>query len=321
MHPIEWLRAVARSGDVPQAELAGEAAAALSALGDDPQGLLMGCRRLLDRHPTAGTLWWTCARLVTAGDVAAEAGAVQRDLAADQVGLSLTLDLPDDARVTLVGWSEMADELAARRGDLRLLVVAAPDSDMDDGRFSWPGVSRGSGRWGRSGEGSSMPGSGRSRGRGALGGLDLWQRLADDRHPDVVNDVDPDDVVSDDDERITVVPAAELGAAVVDSDVVLLDALAMGDGSFVAASGALAAAAVARQRRAELWLAVGVGRRLPPALFAAMRRQVFGGEDDRAAAPGALGAGVDLVEQALVDRVIEPIEIGCPGPPELLRLA
>jgi hypothetical protein len=35
----------------------------------------------------------------------------------------------------------------------------------------------------------------------------------------------------------------------------------------------------------------------------------------------ALGAGVDLVERSLVDRVIGPIEIGCPAPPELLRPA
>jgi hypothetical protein len=76
VHPIEWLRAVARSGAVPHDELAGEAASALAALGDDPAGLLLSARRLIDRHPTAGVLWWTCSRLLASPDVYAEVRAL-----------------------------------------------------------------------------------------------------------------------------------------------------------------------------------------------------------------------------------------------------
>lgn len=139
MHPIEWLRAVARSGDVPQARLASEAAGALAAIADEPHGLLPACRRLIDRNPTSGSLWWTCARLLSSGDPGAEAQAVQSDLESDQVGLSLALDLPDDAAVVVIGWSDMAGELTARRGDVRLMVVAeeAPPARAAGRRGGW----------------------------------------------------------------------------------------------------------------------------------------------------------------------------------------
>ncbi|HEY8546363.1 MAG TPA: hypothetical protein VIL36_14985 [Acidimicrobiales bacterium] len=134
MHPIEWLRAVARSGDVPQTRLAVEAAGALAAIADEPHGLLPACRRLIDRNPAAGSLWWTCARLLSAGDPVAEADNVQRDLESDQVGLSLALDLPDEAAVVVLGWSDIAGEMAARRGDVRLMVVAEETPPRARGR-------------------------------------------------------------------------------------------------------------------------------------------------------------------------------------------
>jgi len=139
VHPIEWLRAVARSGDVPQTRLAAEAAGALAAIADEPHGLLPACRRLIDRNPAAGSLWWTCARLLSASDPAAEADAVQRDLDSDQVGLSLALDLPDEAAVVVLGWSDIAGEMVARRGDVRLMVVAeeTPPSRAVTRRADW----------------------------------------------------------------------------------------------------------------------------------------------------------------------------------------
>jgi hypothetical protein len=287
VHPIEWLRAVARSGDVPQAELASEAAAALAALCDDPHGLLLACRRLLDRHPTAGALWWTCARMVSAADPASEADAVQRDLDADQVGLSLTLDLPDESCVTVPQWSALGNELASRRGDLRLLAVA-PNEDRPD-------------RAGRRGRGR--------RPRWSRDMDDLW--MSDTLAGSAIDD--GDDVDDEDDGRVQVVSPREIGAAVTDSDVVLVEAWAATAGWFLVAPGALAAASVARQRRTQVWMAVGVGRRLPDPLFAALRRRVFG------RGTAALGAGADLVEPSLVDRVVEPLDIACPSAPELQR--
>jgi hypothetical protein len=268
MHPIEWLRAVARSGVASPHDLAGEAAAALAALADEPHDLVPACRRLLDRHPSVATLWWTCARMVAAADPSAEADAIVRDLDAEQTGLSLTLDLPDGATVTVVGWTELADELAVRRGDLRILAV------VDD-----TGGGAGGGR--------------RSR-------WSLWE--------------DSDDSAQD---EVVVVPGAGLGAAVRASDVVLAEALAVGADRVVAASGTLAAVATARQLGdTEVWLAVGVGRRLPNPLLGALEDRVFSAADEDRE---PWKAGVDRFTLGLVDRVVEPLAIPCPAPPELLR--
>lgn len=74
MHPIERLRWIARADDEPAAALASEAAWTLGELGaEEPSALVTACRRLLDRHPACGPLWWVCARLAASGDPA-EAG-------------------------------------------------------------------------------------------------------------------------------------------------------------------------------------------------------------------------------------------------------
>lgn len=268
MHPIEWLRAVARSGSATPHDLAGEAAAALAALADEPHDMVPACRRLLDRHPTVGSLWWACARMVAAADAAAEADAIVRDLDAEQTGLSLTLDLPENATVAVVGWTELADELAVRRGDLRILAVVADADSSGNARSRWS----------------------------------LWE----------------DSDSADDSDEVVVVPGSGLGAAVGASDIVLAESLAVGRDHFVAAPGTLAATSVARALgSAEVWLSVGVGRRLPDALFGALEERVFGAGSDHDDAPWRIEA--ERVATALVDRVVEPLSVPCPAPPELLR--
>jgi hypothetical protein len=122
VHPIERLRAVARAREVDQALLARESAAVLGAFGDDLPGLVTSCRRLLDRHPSAGVLWWTFARLLEAGDVRAEAQAVRRDLEGSPAVTALSLDLPERAVVAVLpdvaGGSELAPALCGWRDDL-----------------------------------------------------------------------------------------------------------------------------------------------------------------------------------------------------------
>lgn len=257
MHPIEWLRAVARCDDAAHADLAGEAASALAALADEPNDLLLACRRLLDRHPDVGALWWVCARMISASLAASEARAIRRDLSSDQVGLNLAVDLPDDATVAVVGASALVSELAERRGDLCILCVA------ENGH---------------------------------------------------THDVRADNLV--------VVPPMSLGSTAAASDVVLIDGWATDGQRFLAASGSLAAAVVARHHDASgddqldghpaVWLVLGVGRRLPKALFEEMRRRVV-------AAGQPWLARADMVDLALVDRLIEPVAISCPSPPELLQ--
>jgi hypothetical protein len=285
VHPIEWLRAVARSGDVPHDELAGEAASALAALGDDPAGLLLSARRLIDRHPTAGVLWWTCSRLLASSDVYAEVRALRGDLESDQVGLSLALDMPDDATVTVIGWSAMADELAGRRGDLRILAVV-DDADA------------------RRGPGRRLPG----RGRGLAGGRG---RSGGQRHYGFGLDED-DDLLEP--EPVNVVPASGLGAAVSVSDIVLVDVWAASKSRYVAAPGTLAAVATARQTETAVWTTLGVGRRLHDALFTALLRRACPDDID----PWL--AEVDSVDFAESDKVIEPLVIAAPVAPELTKL-
>jgi len=122
VHPIERLRAVARAREVDQSLLAREAASVLGAFAGDPLGLVTSCRRLLDRHPTAGVLWWTFARLLEAADVRAEAQAIRRDLDGSPAVTALSLDLPDGAVVAVVpdvaGGSELALALTSWRDDL-----------------------------------------------------------------------------------------------------------------------------------------------------------------------------------------------------------
>ncbi|HEX6424650.1 MAG TPA: hypothetical protein VFZ79_14305 [Acidimicrobiales bacterium] len=122
MHPIERLRAVARAREVDQALLAREAAGVLGSFAGDLPGLVTSCRRLLDRHPTAGALWWTCSRLLAAGDVRAEARAIGHDLRDEPATIALSLDLPGEAVVAVLpdpaGGSELAGELNAWRDDL-----------------------------------------------------------------------------------------------------------------------------------------------------------------------------------------------------------
>lgn len=136
MHPIERLRAVARARDVEQTMLASEAASVLGSLAFDPMGLLTSCRRLIDRHPAAGALWWTCARLLAADDARSEARTITLELDDDPACIDLSLELPEGATVSVTpdaaGGSHLADDLAAMRDDLHV-VEAGDGTDFDDG--------------------------------------------------------------------------------------------------------------------------------------------------------------------------------------------
>jgi hypothetical protein len=132
VHPIERLRAVARARDLEQTLLASEAASVLGSLASDPMSLLTSCRRLIDRHPAAGALWWACARLLAVDDARAEARRIALDLDDDPARIDLSLELPDGAVVAVVpdaaGGSDLAGDLAGMRDDLEVVEAdgAAP---------------------------------------------------------------------------------------------------------------------------------------------------------------------------------------------------
>ena len=125
MHPIERLRYVARAEGAGPSRLVREAAGALAGFGTDAAGLVTACRRLLDRHPAVGPMWWLAARMLTAGDPVTEAWRVSEELEADATPQVLASCLPDEATVVTVGWAELLAEGAQRRGDLGVLLVSS----------------------------------------------------------------------------------------------------------------------------------------------------------------------------------------------------
>jgi hypothetical protein len=123
VHPIERLRYVARASGVDQRLLVSESASALSDLGFDPQGLVTSCRRLIQKHPSAGALWWLSARLLTSVDPMAEAWRCVEEMDEDRTPLELRFALPDGARVLVLGWPESIAEALARSGNIEVLAV------------------------------------------------------------------------------------------------------------------------------------------------------------------------------------------------------
>jgi hypothetical protein len=125
MHPIERLRYVARARGAGPTALGREAAGALAGFADDPQGLVTACRRLVDRHPTEGPVWWLAARVLGAADPGREAWRSAEALADDPVPAELAAALPGDATVVIVGWPEQVGEAVRRRGDVLVLALDA----------------------------------------------------------------------------------------------------------------------------------------------------------------------------------------------------
>jgi hypothetical protein len=175
VHPIERLRAVAQATDIEQTLLAGEAASVLGSLAFDPLGLLTSCRRLLDRHPAAGALWWTCARLLAADDARAEARAITAELEDDPARMDLGLELPEGAVVAVVpdaaGGSDLVYDLAGMRDDLE--VIEAGEAGIGSGGiFVVEAGAAGPDRM------LSLPGTGDALAEGRDAGAAVWVLLA-----------------------------------------------------------------------------------------------------------------------------------------------
>ncbi len=252
MHPIERLRYVARASGIDQAVLVRETAQALAAFHDDPAGLVAACRRIVDRHPTSGPLWWLCARVLTSPEGRREAWQAVDDIDCDPTGRELAFALPEDGTVCVIGWPELVGEALPGRGDVEVLAVDVL------------------------GEGSGL--------------VRRLQQAGVD--------------------AVDVAPAG-LAAAVVHSEVVLLEAVACGPSGFVGVSGSYAAAAVAQAAEVPVWLTVGAGRLLPPRMWEALvnRRAI------RPTDPWDLDE--EVVPLSLVDKVCGPA--GLEAPAEAVR--
>jgi len=262
MHPIERLRYVARASGADQSVLVRETAQALAAFRDDPAGLVAASRRIVDRHPTSGPLWWLCARVLTSPDGHREAWDAVEEIEQDRTAGELSFALPEDATACVIGWPEIVGDALPRRGDVEVLAVDAL------------------------GEGSG-----------------LVRRLA-------YAGIDAVDV-----------PTSGLGSAVVHSDVLLLEAVALGPDGFLGVSGSRAAAAVAQDADVPVWLVAGVGRMLPARMWDALS----GRRATHAADPWDLDE--EQVPLTLVDQICGPAGLesiadalkrtDCPVAPEL----
>lgn len=263
MHPIERLRYVARSSATDHVDLVRETAAALAALGFDAAGLVTACRRILDKHPRCGPLWWLAARVLMAPEPRDEAWRVVAEMEADPTASELVAVIPDDATVCVLGWPELVGQALPRRGDLQVLVVD------------------------RAGEGYSFV-----------------QRL-------VRSDVDAIEVA-----------AAGLGAAAAASQVILVEATAVGPDEFLGVAGSRAAAAVGHHAGVPVWLVSGAGRLLPERMWGALRQRIEGDRDSWEADDEVVP--LDLVDGVVGARGFEAVadyllKVDCPSAPELLR--
>ena len=128
MHPIERLRYIARSYGGDPRTLVVETASALRALGADPAGLVVACRRIVERHPTSGPLWWLCAHMLTDTDPFAVARRLAAEISDDSTADQLADALPGASTVCVIGWSDLISEALLRREDVTVLAVGSDDS-------------------------------------------------------------------------------------------------------------------------------------------------------------------------------------------------
>ena len=212
---------VARAGGEDPGLVARQAASALAGIAGEPAAVVTACRRLVDRQPSCGPVWWLAARVLTASEPGNEAWRAADELRHDPTPRALADALPDGATVTVLGSPWQVGAAVARRGDVWALVV---DVRGDGGRLLY----------------------------------------------------ELDEVGGD----VAAVAESGLGAAVLASTVVLLEAEALGRDGLVAVSGSRAAAAVARHAGIPVWAVAGVGRVLPAGLWERSLRPV--GRDLRA---------------------------------------
>ena len=141
MHPIERLRYVARATHVPADVLARETAMALADFVGDDAGLLIACRRILDRQPASGALVWLAAHVLGAPNQRKALWDAVELLEEDSTQPALAYSLPDDAVVAAVGWADALSTLARKRGDLGFVIIDTDgnaeyhiDRFIDDGQ-------------------------------------------------------------------------------------------------------------------------------------------------------------------------------------------
>lgn len=125
VHPIEHLRYVARAQGADPASLVEETAHALGSLRFDPSGLVVACRRIVQRHPFTGPLWWLCANVTTSAEPFEAVWELADAIRSDRTPAELGAALPDEAVVVTIGDPDVIGGGLIRRGDVRVLALDA----------------------------------------------------------------------------------------------------------------------------------------------------------------------------------------------------
>lgn len=125
MHPIEHLRYVARAQGVDPASLVEETAHALGSLRFDPSGLVVACRRIVERHPFTGPLWWLCAGVAASAEPFDAVWEFADEIRADRTPRELAANLPDESTVVTIGDPSVIGDGLVSRGDVRVLAFDA----------------------------------------------------------------------------------------------------------------------------------------------------------------------------------------------------
>lgn len=123
VHPIEHLRFVARAQGADPTMLALETAQALAHMAFDSSGLVVSCRRVVERHPTVGTLWWLCSHLLVTTDPTVRARELASELYDDATADRMVAEIPDSSTVMVTGMPSTIADALCRRGDVRVVVV------------------------------------------------------------------------------------------------------------------------------------------------------------------------------------------------------
>ncbi len=264
VHPIEHLRYVARAHGADAGSLVREAATALASLRADRGNLVIACRRIVERHPEVGPLWWMCARLLTADDPTMLAWEIADQIDDDPTSKQIAAAFDDGAVILTVGWPQVTGEAIMRRGNVSVLCA--------DSRHE------------------------------ASGFMQRLERLDVECEP---------------------VPSEALARAAHLADLVVVEAVAASTQRVIAPVGSHVVAAVAGTVGTPVWLATGIGTRLPTEYLDAIGEHAIDAsswDGDLDDLPIGLVTHVASAD-GVTDAVAQGLQPTCPFAPELLRFS
>ena len=104
-----------------------QTAHALGALGGNPANLVVAVRRIVERHPGVGPLWWVCSHLLVADDPYRRAGELADELDDDPTPDVLAAELKPGAHVLTGGLAWPALPAFDMRDDVHVRCLVGTD--------------------------------------------------------------------------------------------------------------------------------------------------------------------------------------------------